>query len=445
VPHLHQTPLASTLLRRRAFAQFQLSDLAAAAEGYEQAALISERVGDDANAVDAWIGQAMAAIHRAHYDQAGGFLALAQAKLVRLGGSAAAAARLRWLTASSNLASQQGQYADAAAQLRAALSDPTLPWTPLQEVASREQLANAEKEMGNDDAAAADYTRAIAVLERERKVPTPQLAGLYGEFGAIRHHQKQDGEARALYQRAIAMDDVLFGKDSLDSASWFNNLAVLESDAGNLELALGLLDRVLGIKERVHGPDHPSVAVSLINQSTVDILLGHPRTAEERLRRAAKILTTSKGADHPDLVAVYTNLGAALREQGQLQQADDSFGRALRIAQLRLRRDHPWLSSLLSERGTNDLRRRRWRAAKADFERALEVDAANKAPPDERAASRFGLARALMKLGEDPSRARSLAQAALAAAEAGHLSSLGPSAEEIRRWLRAHRQIAPAR
>jgi len=443
-PHLGETPAAAELLRQQGVAQYRLGDAAAAAQSFEQAALISERYGNDGLAAKAWLGSGLSALYLAHYPDATRFLAFAKAKLDRVG-EANGAVQLRWLHGMSLLDYHQGRYAESAAKLRATLADRTLPWSPSLESAAREQLANAEKELGDDRAAADDYARAIALTKHELGPNHPRLAQLYGELAVIRHHQKRDGEARTLFRHALDLDEAFYGKDSMDSASWLNNLAVLESDEGHGEAALALLHQVLEIKTRVLGGDHPSVATSLINEATALIELKRYGEAEQDLTRAAAVLIASKGDDHPDLIAVYTDLGAALRHQGRYPEADASLRRAVAIAQKRLPPNHPWLSQVWSGLAENELKQHRYRPAAEAYERALAVDAARAAGAADSAGSKFGLAQALMKLRRDPTRALSLANEALLAARKAPLPDSGPSAKEIERWLHAQARIVPGR
>ena len=84
--------------------------------------------------------------------------------------------------------------------------------------------------------------------------------------------------ARALYARALAIQERVLGRHHADVAMTVNNLAVLERDDGNLERAAALFRRALGSFVRTLGARHPHARARA----------GQPprRRARDRARRA---------------------------------------------------------------------------------------------------------------------------------------------------------------
>src|ERR1022692_4402208 len=72
-------------------------------------------------------------------------------------------------------------------------------------------------------------------------------------------------DAKALLERALAIDEAAYGPDHPDVATGLNNLALILQDLGQPEAARPLQERALAIDEAAYSPDHPNVARDLNN------------------------------------------------------------------------------------------------------------------------------------------------------------------------------------
>jgi tetratricopeptide (TPR) repeat protein len=77
------------------------------------------------------------------------------------------------------------------------------------------------------------------------------LANLYAEQGKFE-------QAEPLYQRALAIDEKVYGQDHPEVATDLRSLAILYEDQGKFEQAEPLYQRALAIREQVFGSDHPA-------------------------------------------------------------------------------------------------------------------------------------------------------------------------------------------
>jgi len=73
-------------------------------------------------------------------------------------------------------------------------------------------------------------------------------------------------EAEPLYQRALAIQEKLLGPEHPDVAMSLYNLALVCRYQGRYAEAEPLLKRSLAIREKALGPEHPAVAFSLNNR-----------------------------------------------------------------------------------------------------------------------------------------------------------------------------------
>jgi tetratricopeptide (TPR) repeat protein len=148
-------------------------------------------------------------------------------------------------------------------------------------------------------------------------------------------------QARPLYERALAIDQKLFGREHPNTLVSLNNLALLLRDQGNLADARPLFERALEIREKALGAEHPSVAQSLNNLALVlssqDDLCG----ARSLLERAVAIGEKTLGPAHPVTAPHLNNLANLLAAQGDFASARPLFEHALAIFEKALDPEHP--------------------------------------------------------------------------------------------------------
>jgi len=83
-------------------------------------------------------------------------------------------------------------------------------------------------------------------------------------------------------------------------------------------LARANIDRALKIDEMVYGPEHPSVARDINNLGDVLWELGDLAGARANFERALKIDEAVYGPEHPNVAIRVSNLGSVLRDLGDM-------------------------------------------------------------------------------------------------------------------------------
>jgi tetratricopeptide (TPR) repeat protein len=76
-------------------------------------------------------------------------------------------------------------------------------------------------------------------------------------FGSVADY----ASARALYERALRIDEATFGPDHPNVAIRVNNLGMVAQDQGDLPVARAYLERALSIFEQKLGPEHPNTRI----------------------------------------------------------------------------------------------------------------------------------------------------------------------------------------
>ncbi|HNJ42456.1 MAG TPA: CHAT domain-containing protein, partial [Acidobacteriota bacterium] len=102
------------------------------------------------------------------------------------------------------------------------------------------------------------------------------------------------------------------------------------------------------IREKVFGPDHPSVARGLSNLGLLYRNKGDVENAEIFFRRSLAIREKTLGPDHPEVANLYSFLAGLYRHRGDYQQAESFFLRDLAISEKALGADHPRVASTLN-------------------------------------------------------------------------------------------------
>jgi serine/threonine protein kinase/tetratricopeptide (TPR) repeat protein len=137
--------------------------------------------------------------------------------------------------------------------------------------------------------------------------------------------------ALPLATASLATMERLHGPDHHDVAMSVNTLATILEKQGRLDEADALYRRGVAILEQVHGPSHPLLASALNNMAGNLYTQGKYAAAEPLYARALAILERAHGPDHPDLFDPLNNLAALHKEQGHLDSAEQNYLRALAI------------------------------------------------------------------------------------------------------------------
>jgi tetratricopeptide (TPR) repeat protein len=107
--------------------------------------------------------------------------------------------------------------------------------------------------------------------------------------GSTRRARAQYATARELLQRALAINEAVYGPEHPEIAITLTNLGNVQQQLGEFEAARASQQRALAINEAVYGPEHPEIAITLTNLGSVQPQLGERDRAREHARRAVAI------------------------------------------------------------------------------------------------------------------------------------------------------------
>ncbi|MCA9692214.1 MAG: tetratricopeptide repeat protein, partial [Myxococcales bacterium] len=225
-------------------------------------------------------------------------------------------------------------------------------------------------------------------------------------------------EARAALERGLAILDAAGATESLARARAHADLGVIARRAGAIEAAIDHHQRAAALFERSLGADDPEVGAQRNALGNLAFARGRNAEARDHYQRALEIKEAALGPDHPGVAGALNNLANAQLELGELAQARALHERALAIFRAQLGERHRLTAHPLTSLAEIAVREQRFADAVTLASRALELrEEPDAAKPEERAATRFTLARALWGEGEDPARALALAREAAALLE----------------------------
>jgi tetratricopeptide (TPR) repeat protein len=220
------------------------------------------------------------------------------------------------------------------------------------------------------------FSHAVSASEHAERlaVSSMETANLLNSLGNYLHNRMELASAKAILERALAIDENAFGKDHTSVAIDVNNLGSVLQDQGDLEGARKCLERALAIDEKALGPEHTSVASIANNLGTVLQDQGDLEGAKECFQRALAIDEKAFGPEHTKVAIRVNNLGLVLKDQGDLEGARKCLERALAIDEKALGPEHTGVASIANNLGSVLQDQGDLEGARKCFERALAID-----------------------------------------------------------------------
>jgi tetratricopeptide (TPR) repeat protein len=301
---------------------------------------------------------------------------------------------------------------------------------------ARLQLVSVDGERSRYAEAHEEGRRAMAAVNRLGG-DEPLRAVLLNRIGGIYWHEGKLKDAIETHRQALALAERVFPAQDRNLAWILNDLGVALLASGKLDEALGYLERARGIKEATLGSAHPDVGRTLNNIGWIEMLRGNLANAAADTQRALVIEERAMGSAHPEVASARCSAATVMLAQKDFARARALAERALRDMEEGLGAEHPALVEPLTILGRALVELHAPDQAIVPLERALALPVGHFAVGDERAETRFALARALWQAGRGRDRARKLAQEAQTAYAAAGPAS--PEAAGVQAWLDARR------
>jgi tetratricopeptide (TPR) repeat protein/predicted Ser/Thr protein kinase len=395
----HNVNLEMQVLLQLGQLQMSQEKLDEAATAFQDLETLAETTGRDLDAAMA-LGQlaAIAGVDRHDYATAHRQLALAKAKLQRLGGKNLGM-NADLLTIEGQILSDESKLPDAERALRQAVafSEQAYGADNPKVVTSIGTLSQVLRSEGKLPESLDASRRTLAVIVQALGEEHPTAAGAQMNLASTLIMLKRYDEARDLLRHADAVFERVWGPDHPVRAALLGNLGGLEYEQQHYDAALVAYRKAVTVLERAAGPESADTAGARRDVARTLVAMGKYADALVESQQDVAILE-KVGKDNPRLP-----------------------GAQIQLAHIHLALGHPAVALPIAERGL-----------------ANELAQGTDADRDELATGRFVLARALWDTNGDRARARSLAEQAVEGQDDGGTRA------EIARWLETH-SLAQAR
>jgi tetratricopeptide (TPR) repeat protein len=175
-----------------------------------------------------------------------------------------------------------------------------------------------------------------------------EVAVLLHQTGNYCYERAQYGDAELLFKRALTIREKVLGPDHSDVALTLNNLALLYKEQGKDFEAEPLYEQALSIYEKALGPDHSHVATCLNNLASLYKSQGKYAEAEPLFVQSLAICEKTLGPEHPHVGACLSNIATLYKSQGRYAEVEPLYVRALAICEKALGPEHPDVATSLN-------------------------------------------------------------------------------------------------
>ena len=179
------------------------------------------------------------------------------------------------------------------------------------------------------------------IIEKIDIGETIEQARFMNSLAFLLYHKGEYKKAEGLFGKILLIREKVLGEEHPYTAASYNDLAMVYYSQGSYEEAEKLYKKALLISEKVLGEEHPYTADSYNNLAMVYYSQGRYKEAEELYKKALLIREKVLGEEHPNTAASYNNLAMVYYSQGRYEEAEKLYKKALLIREKVLGEEHP--------------------------------------------------------------------------------------------------------
>jgi tetratricopeptide (TPR) repeat protein len=221
--------------------------------------------------------------------------------------------------------------------------------------------------------ARARFERALALRRAALGEDALPTAETLGALALVLAAQGDPVGAQPMIERVLVLRERALGPDHPDTAEAVNNLGAIRRMRGDKDAARRLYERALASRERALGPDGPRIATSLSNLGVVVAAQRDYSLARQYHERALAIYERAVGPDARETGRALNNLAAVLADQGDADAAMPLLERSLAIHERTLGPRHPSVANVLINLGDLQYGRNDFATARTLYARALVI------------------------------------------------------------------------
>ena len=187
--------------------------------------------------------------------------------------------------------------------------------------------------LGRHPEAIAAAEQALALARANFRTSDPRIGRMLAGVAHAYWAEGDEERALSLFQMSKDVWQASVGADHPFLASSAINISTIYVHRHEYELALAEVRPALDMMTRAYGPDHPSVANVLGNLGSIALVQGRFAEATDMLARTAAILGAKLGADDPQALDAEAELGTAKLLSGRYDEALEIHQRVLAARQ----------------------------------------------------------------------------------------------------------------
>jgi CHAT domain-containing protein/Tfp pilus assembly protein PilF len=188
------------------------------------------------------------------------------------------------------------------------------------------------------------------------------------------YNQGKYSEAIPLAERLLSIRRKVLGNEHPDVATSLHNLAFLYASQGRYSEAEPLYRQALEMRKRLLGEEHPDVARSLHNLAGLYNALGRYSEAEPLYRQALEMNKRLLGEEHPSVALSLHSLALLYASQGRYSKAEPLWRQALEMRKRLLGNEHPDVATSLNNLAELYRKQGRYSEAEPLYRQALEMN-----------------------------------------------------------------------
>jgi CHAT domain-containing protein/Tfp pilus assembly protein PilF len=180
-------------------------------------------------------------------------------------------------------------------------------------------------------------------------------------------------EAIPIATKLLELREKTLGPEHPDTGRSHNNLATLYAEVRDYAKAEPLFQRALQISEKGFGPEHPNTATCLDNLGELYDNIADYAKAESFYQRALQISEKTLGPEHPDTGPRLNILARLYGQLGDYAKAERLFQRALQVSEKAFGPEHANTATSLNNLALLYSSRAEYAKAEPLFQRSLQI------------------------------------------------------------------------
>jgi len=268
---------------------------------------------------------------------------------------------------------RDGKFAEAEKQLKSLTAQPASAY--LQAI-TQTNYGLLYLYQGRNDLALEALQNALQDFEKDHKENTLDAALALSHLGNLYRTTGKYAQAEEHLARALAIRQSYLREDSEWIAASYNDLGLVYSIT-DLDKALDYYEKASGIYLKLHGKDHPKLALANTNTGFVYRQMELYGDAVNNLESALKTWEKIYPQPHPTKAFVLFSLGETYLKMGDRKAAQGYYDRALAMYENSYGRKHPERAAVLNAMGNLKLADSKFDEALADYQQAMQANVRN--------------------------------------------------------------------